>query len=79
MVTPGTLGRGFAYPDSRFVLLTEGDIFGQHYRKKKKKVKRYEGEKITGFSDLHVGDYVVHENHGLAYTMASRRWKWIRW
>ena len=65
MVTPGTLGRGFAYPDSRFVLLTEGDIFGQHYRKKKKKVKHYEGEKITGFSDLHVGDYVVHENHGL--------------
>ena len=65
MVTPGTLGRGFAYPDSQFVLLTEGDIFGQHYRKKKKKVKRYEGEKISGFSDLHVGDYVVHENHGL--------------
>ncbi len=25
----------------------------------------YEGEKIASFSDLGIGDYVVHENHGL--------------
>lgn len=64
MVTQGTVSRGFAYPDALFVILTEGDIFGQQY-KKKKKVRKYEGEKISDFTDLHVGDYVVHENHGL--------------
>ena len=32
-------------------------------QKKKKKV--YEGQKIRDFSDLKIGDYVVHENHGL--------------
>ena len=34
-------------------------------KKKKKKRRVYEGEQIQSFSDLHVGDYVVHENHGL--------------
>ena len=32
---------------------------------KRKKHRLYEGEKIQSFRDLHVGDYVVHENHGL--------------
>ena len=32
---------------------------------KKKKKKVYEGQKIRDFSDLKIGDYVVHENHGL--------------
>lgn len=64
MVTQGALHRGFAYPDSRFVILTEGDIFG-HQFKKKKKIRHFEGEKISGLSDLHVGDYVVHEKHGV--------------
>ena len=64
MVTQGSLGRGFCYPDSLFVLLTEGDIFG-HQAKKKKKIRRFDGEKISGLSDLRVGDYVVHEKHGV--------------
>jgi len=33
--------------------------------KKKKKRKSYDGQKISSFSDLKPGDYVVHENHGL--------------
>ncbi len=32
---------------------------------KKKKKKQYEGRKINDFSELQIGDYVVHENHGL--------------
>ena len=32
---------------------------------KKKKRKKYEGQKIHDFAELKVGDYVVHENHGL--------------
>jgi transcription-repair coupling factor (superfamily II helicase) len=31
----------------------------------KRKRKIYEGQKIQSFSDLNVGDYVVHENHGV--------------
>ena len=45
--------------------MSEQDIFGTRARKKKKKSRKYEGEHIAGLSDLSVGDYVVHENHGL--------------
>ena len=31
----------------------------------KKKRKTYDGHKILNFAELKVGDYVVHENHGL--------------
>ncbi|MCR5691538.1 MAG: transcription-repair coupling factor, partial [Eubacterium sp.] len=64
MVTRGNLRRGFEYPDIRFVVVTESDIFGR-VKRKKKKIKRYEGASIHSFNDLKVGDYVVHENHGL--------------
>ncbi len=66
MTCYGTPKRGFEYPVLRFVMITEADIFGaEHSRKKKKRVRVYEGEQISSFSDLSVGDYVVHENHGL--------------
>lgn len=32
---------------------------------KKKKRRRYEGKQIASFTELSVGDFVVHENHGL--------------
>ena len=38
---------------------------GKRSKKKKRKQKVYEGRKISSFTDLSVGDYVVHENHGL--------------
>ncbi len=64
MVLYGRLKRGFEYPDLKFAVLTEHDIFGAE-KKKKKKRRLYEGERINSFSELNIGDYVVHENHGL--------------
>lgn len=60
----GSVHRGFEYPLIKFVIISETDIFGAT-QKKKKKFKHYEGSKISGLNDLKVGDYVVHENHGL--------------
>ncbi len=66
MVCYGKIKKGFEYPVLRFVLITESDIFGvKASARKKKHVRAYEGEKISSFSDLSIGDYVVHENHGL--------------
>lgn len=64
MVTAGRLKGGFEYPLIKFVAIAEADIFTERQRKKRRKVK-YEGTKITGFSELNVGDYVVHESHGV--------------
>lgn len=65
MISRGNLRKGFEYPDLRFVVLTESDIFGGAKKKRKKKPKKYEGAAIHSFNDLKIGDYVVHENHGL--------------
>lgn len=63
MVTYGNIHRGFEYPLIGFVIITENDIFTSRTRKKQK--KKYEGKSIAGFNELNVGDYVVHEMHGL--------------
>ena len=47
----------------KFMVISESDIFGK--RKKKRRRKVYEGQKIQEFAELKPGDYVVHENHGL--------------
>ena len=65
MVCFGKVRRGFEYPILKFAVITESDIFGAEKKRKKKKHRTYEGEKIQSFTDLAVGDYVVHENHGL--------------
>ena len=64
MVVYGKLKRGFEYTQLNFVLISESDIFGAE-KKKKKKRRIYEGERIQSFTELNIGDYVVHENHGL--------------
>ncbi|MCM1541707.1 MAG: transcription-repair coupling factor [Blautia sp.] len=60
----GHVGKGFEYPFLKFVVLSETDIFGSE-KKKKKSRKLYQGQKIKDFNELKVGDYVVHETHGL--------------
>lgn len=64
MITYGSLHRGFEYPMIRLVIISDSDIFGQEKKKKRRK-KEYEGTKINSFTDLNIGDYVVHENHGI--------------
>lgn len=60
----GHVGRGFEYPLLKFVVLSETDIFGAEKKKKKAK-KLYQGQKLKDMGELRVGDYVVHESHGL--------------
>ena len=64
LVYYGFLKRGFEYPLLKFVVISESDIFGNQQKKAKKK-KKYEGTKINDFTQLVIGDYVVHETHGL--------------
>ena len=63
VVMYGNVLRGFEYPLLKFVVISESDIFGAP--KKKKKHKKYEGTVIHDFNELKVGDFVVHESHGL--------------
>ncbi|HEY5587064.1 MAG TPA: transcription-repair coupling factor [Ruminiclostridium sp.] len=64
VVTHGSLQKGFEYPTAGFVMISDKEIFGQDKRIKKAKSKR-EGNKIKAFSDLNIGDFVVHQAHGI--------------
>lgn len=63
MVVYGHAKKGFEYPLVKFAVMTESDIFGQEQKKKKK--KNYSGSRIQDFAELSIGDFVVHEKHGL--------------
>lgn len=65
LVTYGNLHRGFEYPLLKFVFITEGDMFGVEKKRKRRKKTNFQGKAIQSFTELSVGDYVVHEEHGL--------------
>jgi transcription-repair coupling factor (superfamily II helicase) len=65
LVTYGNLHRGFEYPQIKFVVITEGDMFGTEKKKRKRKKYHSDGKKLQSLTELSVGDYVVHEDHGI--------------
>ena len=61
----GRLETGFEIPECKLAVISESDIFTSKELKKRKKLPKYKGDKINGFTDISVGDYVVHERHGI--------------
>ncbi len=71
VILPFTLNRGFLYPELRLAVVAESDIYGVNRQKSRARAKS--GEKLAAFTDLKVGDYVVHENHGIGQYMGMVR------
>ncbi len=66
MITPGSISEGFLCSDFKYALITDKEIFGVHKRISQTKKKKFKnGRKIESFLELSVGDYVVHEGHGV--------------
>ena len=63
LIVDGILSEGFELPHSNLTVITEGNIFGFQKRKIRKKVEK--GQEIKYFTDISVGDYVVHSIHGI--------------
>ncbi|AOT73173.1 transcription-repair coupling factor [Geosporobacter ferrireducens] len=64
IILAGSLTKGFEYYSDRFITITDNEIFGVS-KKKKQTAKRKDARPIKSFMDLSIGDYVVHENHGI--------------
>jgi transcription-repair coupling factor (superfamily II helicase) len=64
VITRGSLNRGFEYPGIGFVIVSDKQVFGQA-RKPSKTSGRRKGRPISAFSELNIGDYVVHQAHGI--------------
>ena len=67
---PDALSAGAEYPALKTVLLCES---GQTTRKTGKKRKSSNKDHIQSFSDLHPGDLVVHEHHGIGRFVGVER------
>ncbi|GFN35216.1 transcription-repair coupling factor [Tepidimicrobium xylanilyticum] len=62
-ITDGSINEGFEYVDIKLAFISDKEIFGSSKETRKRKIK---SKKDTiDFSDLKLGDYVVHENHGI--------------
>lgn len=60
------LQSGFELPSIRLVVITEGEMFTQKQRKARKVDRHLDNaERIKSYTELKVGDYVVHQNHGI--------------
>lgn len=64
LLTTGNIKVGFELPEIKMLVLSENEVFGTTKKKHKQK-KKSKGTKIETFTDLRVGDYVVHEYHGI--------------
>lgn len=63
-VTTGNLEKGFEYVEAGFVVVAEGDITTSGKTAKKERRKR-KGISLSSFADLKIGDFVVHDVHGI--------------
>ena len=64
LVTPGSLSAGIEFPYARLAILTDTQIAASGLRRARHK-KQTNREKINSYTDLSVGDLVVHEYHGI--------------
>ncbi|MFC1891006.1 transcription-repair coupling factor [Thermodesulfobacteriota bacterium] len=62
----GRLSRGFTWPELGLYVVSEDEIFGPKQSKTRSKEKPVTGSlDWTSFSQLKVGDLVVHQDHGI--------------
>ncbi|PRO64395.1 transcription-repair coupling factor [Alkalicoccus urumqiensis] len=66
-IVPSVVGSGFELPLEKLVLITEEEVFTKKTPKKPKRrtQKLSNAERIKSYSELNVGDWVVHVNHGI--------------
>lgn len=64
-VYTGHLNTGFEFPDQKLVVITEEEVFAKQARKPKRRQKLTNAERIKSYSELAVGDLIVHTNHGV--------------
>lgn len=73
---PGQVLQGFVWPELKWVVLNETDLFGTRQRpptRKKKSSVTQEWSGLQALSDLEVGDLVVHLEHGVARYLGLQR------
>jgi len=63
VILPVSCAKGFVHPAAKLVLVSDEDIFGEAYQRARKRSAA--GERLSSFTDLAPGDFVVHDFHGV--------------
>ncbi len=63
ILLPVSYTKGFLNLGARLCLISDSDLYGSAYHKARK--KQNAGERISSFTDLKPGDYIVHDLHGV--------------
>ena len=63
ILLPVSYTKGFLNVGARLCLISDTDLYGSAYHKARKKTNA--GERISSFTDLKPGDYIVHDLHGV--------------
>ncbi|WP_163195356.1 transcription-repair coupling factor [Clostridium thermarum] len=65
VITFGNQLKGYEYPELKICVISDKEVFGESKRKTNKKIPKKGISKISSFTELKPGDYVVHVNHGI--------------
>lgn len=65
VVVVGNLRSGIEMPMHKLALITEAELFKQQTQRTRRRQKISNAERIQSYQELKVGDYVVHESHGI--------------
>ncbi|WP_409276188.1 transcription-repair coupling factor [Neobacillus sp. SCS-31] len=65
LIMHGGLQGGFELPLQKIAVITEEELFSKRPKKSRQRQKLSNAERIKSYSELKVGDYVVHVNHGI--------------
>ncbi|MEH7416732.1 transcription-repair coupling factor [Neobacillus drentensis] len=61
----GNLHAGFELSIQKIAVITEEELFNKRVKKSAGRQKLSNAERIKSYSELKIGDYVVHVNHGI--------------
>lgn len=71
VIIRGELNKGFEYPEIKFVLVSDHEIFENKKSRRRRKVEN--ANRIKNYTDISVGDYVVHQTHGIGQYMGTQK------
>ena len=63
VIVRGEQSKGFEYPELNFVMISDREIFDVARRKSRRKVEN--ANRLKSYTDINIGDYVVHRAHGI--------------
>ncbi len=69
----GAVSAGLEYPEIDFVLMTEGEVLSRRVQPKSR--KKSGRDRVKSYTDLTIGDLVVHEHHGIGRFIGMERIK----